>query len=51
MQARRADSGPGGGKTIAADLMWRELGSRVVIVPAAVTILFAGGSPRSEPSC
>jgi hypothetical protein len=27
-QARRADSGPGGGKTTAADLLRRELGSR-----------------------
>jgi predicted ATPase len=40
--------GPGGGKTTAADLLRRELGSRVVIVPEAATILFAGGFPRSE---
>lgn len=40
--------GPGGGKTTAADLLRRELGSRIVIVPEAATILFAGGFPRSE---
>jgi predicted ATPase len=40
--------GPGGGKTTAADLLRRELGSRVVIVPEAATILFAGGFPRSQ---
>jgi predicted ATPase len=39
--------GPGGGKTTAADLFRRELGERVVIVPEAATILFAGGFPRS----
>lgn len=40
--------GPGGGKTTAADLLRRELGDRVVIVPEAATILFAGGFPRSH---
>jgi predicted ATPase len=40
--------GPGGGKTTAADLLRRELGSRVVIVPEAATILFAGGFPRVQ---
>ena len=40
--------GPGGGKTTAADLFRRELGSRVVIVPEAATILFSGGFPRSS---
>lgn len=40
--------GPGGGKTTAADLVRRELGERVVIVPEAATILFAGGFPRSR---
>lgn len=40
--------GPGGGKTTAADLLRRELGKRVVIVPEAATILFAGGFPRSQ---
>ena len=40
--------GPGGGKTTAADLLRRELGDRIVIVPEAATILFAGGFPRSE---
>jgi predicted ATPase len=38
--------GPGGGKTTAADLLRRELGGRVVIVPESATILFAGGFPR-----
>lgn len=50
MQKRRRialTGGPGGGKTTAADLLRRELGSRVVIVPEAATILFAGGFPRS----
>jgi predicted ATPase len=43
--------GPGGGKTTAADLFRRELGERVVVVPEAATLLFAGGFPRtSEPS-
>ena len=40
--------GPGGGKTTAADLFRREIGSRVVIVPEAATILFQGGFPRSH---
>ena len=40
--------GPGGGKTTAADLFRRELGDRVVIVPEAATLLFAGGFPRSS---
>ena len=40
--------GPGGGKTTAAELFRRELGSRVVIVPEAATILFSGGFPRSR---
>jgi predicted ATPase len=51
MQTRRRivlTGGPGGGKTTAADLLRRELGSRVVIVPEAATILFAGGFPRSD---
>jgi len=39
--------GPGGGKTTAADLLRRELGQRVVIVPESATILFGGGFPRS----
>jgi predicted ATPase len=38
--------GPGGGKTTAADLFRREIGERVVIVPEAATLLFAGGFPR-----
>lgn len=40
--------GPGGGKTTAADLFRREIGERVVVVPEAATLLFAGGFPRSE---
>lgn len=51
MQKRRRivlTGGPGGGKTTAADLLRRELGDRVVIVPEAATILFTGGFPRSE---
>lgn len=40
--------GPGGGKTTAADLFRRELGEKVVVVPEAATILYAGGFPRSE---
>jgi predicted ATPase len=51
MQKRRRivlTGGPGGGKTTAADLLRRELGSRVVVVPEAATILFAGGFPRSQ---
>jgi predicted ATPase len=39
--------GPGGGKTTAADLLRRELGKRVIIVPESATILFGGGFPRS----
>ncbi len=38
--------GPGGGKTTAADLMRREVGERIVIVPEAATMLFSGGFPR-----
>lgn len=40
--------GPGGGKTTAADLLRRELGARVVVVPEAATILFSGGFPRYD---
>ncbi len=39
--------GPGGGKTTAADLFRREIGTSVVIVPEAATLLFSGGFPRS----
>lgn len=38
--------GPGGGKTTAADLFRREVGSSVVVVPEAATLLFSGGFPR-----
>ena len=40
--------GPGGGKTTAADLFRREIGERVVIVPEAGTMVFAGGFPRAK---
>lgn len=40
--------GPGGGKTTAADLIRREIGENIVIVPEAATILFGGGFPRRE---
>lgn len=51
MQVRKRivlTGGPGGGKTTAADLLRRELGQRVVIVPESATILFSGGFPRSS---
>ncbi len=38
--------GPGGGKTTAADLIRREVGNRIVVVPEAATMLFSGGFPR-----
>lgn len=38
--------GPGGGKTTAADLFRREIGSSVVVVPEAATLLYGGGFPR-----
>jgi predicted ATPase len=38
--------GPGAGKTTAADMFRRELGERIVVVPEAATMLFAGGFPR-----
>lgn len=38
--------GPGAGKTTAADMFRRELGARLVVVPEAATMLFAGGFPR-----
>ncbi|HUW02582.1 MAG TPA: AAA family ATPase [Acidimicrobiales bacterium] len=38
--------GPGGGKTTAADLLHREIGDRIVVVPEAATMLFTGGFPR-----
>ena len=51
MQKRRRivlTGGPGGGKTTAADLLRRELGKRIVVVPESATILFAGGFPRTQ---
>lgn len=42
--------GPGGGKTTAADLLRREIGDKVIVVPEAATLLFSGGFPRpAEP--
>ena len=40
--------GPGGGKTTAADMLRREIGDRVVVVPESATMLFGGGFPRSD---
>jgi len=40
--------GPGGGKTTAADMLRREVGERIVIVPESATMLFSGGFPRCE---
>ncbi|MCA9615010.1 MAG: AAA family ATPase [Myxococcales bacterium] len=40
--------GPGGGKTTAADMLRREIGDRIVIVPESATMLFSGGFPRCE---
>ncbi|WP_217909985.1 AAA family ATPase [Pseudenhygromyxa sp. WMMC2535] len=40
--------GPGGGKTTAADMLRREIGDRVIIVPESATMLFSGGFPRSD---
>jgi hypothetical protein len=42
--------GPGGGKTTAADLFRREIGTRVVVVPESATLLFGGGFPRATES-
>ncbi|HVI01389.1 MAG TPA: AAA family ATPase [Enhygromyxa sp.] len=42
--------GPGGGKTTAADMLRREIGERIVVVPESATMLFSGGFPRcNEP--
>ena len=38
--------GPGAGKTTAADLLRREVGDRIVVVPETATMLFSGGFPR-----
>lgn len=40
--------GPGGGKTTAADLLRREIGDRVIVVPEAATLLFSSGFPRVQ---
>jgi len=38
--------GPGGGKTTAADMLRREIGDHIVVVPESATMLFSGGFPR-----
>lgn len=38
--------GPGAGKTTAADLLRRELGEKIIVVPEAATMIFSGGFPR-----
>ena len=40
--------GPGAGKTTAADLLRREIGDKIIIVPEAATMIFSGGFPRSK---
>ena len=40
--------GPGAGKTTAADLLRREIGEKIIIVPEAATMIFSGGFPRSS---
>jgi len=40
--------GPGGGKTTAADMLRREIGDRIVVVPESATMLFGGGFPRCD---
>jgi predicted ATPase len=40
--------GPGGGKTTAADMLRREIGERIVVVPESATMLFSGGFPRCD---
>lgn len=40
--------GPGGGKTTAADMLRREIGDRIVVVPESATMLFSGGFPRCD---
>lgn len=38
--------GPGGGKSTAANLIRREIGDSIVVVPESATLLFMGGFPR-----
>jgi hypothetical protein len=40
--------GPGGGKTTAADMLRREIGETVIVVPESATMLFSGGFPRCD---
>jgi len=39
--------GPGGGKTTAADMIGRELGTAVCVLKETATMLFEGGFPRN----
>lgn len=38
--------GPGAGKTTAANLLRREIGEQIIVVPEAATMIFSGGFPR-----
>lgn len=40
--------GPGGGKSTSAELIRREVGERIVLVPEAATMLYSGGFPRYD---
>lgn len=40
--------GPGGGKTTISDLLTREFGNDIVLVPEAATMLYKGGFPRQD---
>ncbi len=40
--------GPGAGKTTAADLLRREIGDQIIVVPEAATMIFTGGFPRYD---
>jgi len=40
--------GPGAGKTAFLELVRRDFGDRVVVLPEAASILFSGGFPRHE---
>jgi hypothetical protein len=42
--------GPGGGKSTAANLIRREIGECIVVVPESATLLFMGGFPRHTDS-
>ncbi len=42
--------GPGAGKTTAANLLRREIGEQIIVVPEAATMIFTGGFPRYNDS-